>query len=92
MYLQFVLCIYNNWIFLGSIRKPEDFDNYVIKDGARVFICMVCSLVLQSAQGARIHVETKHFPNTLTYKCLSCEKSFGTHSSFSWHKRTNHRN
>jgi len=75
----------------GSITKPEDFDSYVIRDGPRVYTCMICSLVLQTTQGARIHVETKHFPNTLTYKCLSCDKCFGTHSSFSWHRRSYHR-
>ena len=75
------------WVISGTIiTKPEDFDNYVVKNGAGVFTCMVCSYNLKNSRDARNHVESKHFPNTFTYRCLACDKTFGTNWALTRHK------
>ena len=68
--------------------KPEDFDNYVVKSGVGVFTCTVCTFSARQARDTRNHVESKHFPKTFTYKCLTCDKSFGTNNAFTCHKKS----
>ena len=69
------------------IEKPEDFDKFIGRSLSGPF-CLICNTFShRSAHSVRTHVENKHFPNSFTYHCPSCERSFGTQKSLQNHKR-----
>ena len=61
----------------GDITKPEDFEKFMMSNGHGVYSCSLCSYT-NSRTTVRRHVESIHFPNTLTYTCPLCLKTFGT--------------
>ena len=72
----------------GDFTRPEDLDQYIIKAGVGRYSCQLCGYSQSQAGFIRNHVESKHFPNTFTYSCNLCSKTFGTNNAFLWHKRS----
>ena len=73
----------------GGITKPEDFEKYLMSNGAGGYTCSLCSYT-KTRTLVRNHVESIHFPNTFTYKCDLCGKTFGTNNAFLMHKKRFH--
>ena len=70
----------------------ESFEQYVSRPGPGVYLCTLCSQTRSDKTNLLIHVESKHFPDTFTYSCPFCDRTFGTQAAFKTHKSTNHRN
>ena len=79
------------WIIAGSLRAPEDFIQYVLRNGDGSHSCTLCEHKQKLMFDVRNHVESKHFPNTFTYSCEFCAMSFGTRSAYLGHKKKFHR-
>ena len=71
-----------------AISQPEEFVNYTNKDENGVYVCQLCSYNNRDLTKMRNHVECKHFPNTFSYNCPSCDKVFGTNNAYMWHRRS----
>ena len=83
-------CIHKYWnkcVFLGAITKPEDFEQFAIKNGSSSFSCSICSSHSSQLRDMKRHIESIHFPNTFTYSCTFCEKVFGTQNAYLNHKK-----
>ena len=72
----------------GSITKPEDFKQFVLRLESESFGCQLCSYQQKQFGIVNNHVESKHFPNTFNYSCSYCNKIFGTNKAFVCHKNT----
>jgi len=71
----------------GAITKPEDFEQFAIKNGSSSFSCSICSSHSSQLRDMKRHIESIHFPNTFTYSCTFCEKVFGTQNAYLNHKK-----
>jgi hypothetical protein len=57
-----------------TIRAWEDFDRFVVRQGAYC-ICTLCGLFRnKTITNVRCHIESKHFPGTFQYACALCGK------------------
>jgi len=73
------------------IETPEDFNQFVERNSSGVS-CSIChSFSHKSVSSVRIHIESKHFPNSFTYNCPLCEMTFGTKKSLENHNFRQHK-
>ena len=78
-----------------GIQGPESFEQYLSRNEAGCYVCGICShtgaATTKSKRDLLNHVESKHFPNTFTYNCPFCEKTFGTFMASAKHKSNYHK-
>ena len=59
--------------FVGCLTKLEDFDQYISVTESGRKCCGLCFVfVSESKRDLRVHIESKHFPNTFSYTCEEC--------------------
>ena len=58
--------------------------------GQGMWMCHVCDYVSRSTNTFN-HIEFYHMPQTMTYNCTACDKTFKTRNSFNVHKSTYHK-
>ena len=74
-----------------AITKPEDFDQYIRKSGAR-FMCAICDQYSgHQRRDTRNHIESVHYPNSFTYQCQFCEVVLNTNKALTRHKERYHK-
>ena len=78
-----------------GVADPTDLLRYVresYEGDRRVHMCTLCSKFSHTARSnVRNHVESVHFPNTFSYPCALCDKSFPTKQSVQTHKSRTHK-
>ena len=73
-------------------NSPEDLFQYVVKHPVKGYQCSICEKYKSPARvNVRNHVESVHFPNTFSYPCALCDKSFPTKQSVQTHKSRTHK-
>ena len=78
------------FLFPGSISKPEDFEQFIHRVGAGPYVCQICSYQQARFEVVKNHVESKHFPDTFTYPCPSCDAVLGTNTALKRHQQRHH--
>ncbi len=73
----------------NETRLDELALNYLERDGLG-YMCRVCSHFSRNKNGAKLHLESRHFPTDNGYKCEICAKTFNTKNAFKSHKSTSH--
>ena len=91
-YHKEIMCLMSNIEYLlGQITCPEDFQKFIHRDQSGRYECTLCFHNVISLKDVKNHVESKHFPNTFSYSCTLCDKTFGTNSAYTTHKGRYHK-
>lgn len=84
----FLICV----LFLGSISKPEDFDQFISgKNENGKYACVLCAYNAVNKTDVRYHVESKHYPNHFSYNCQYCDHVLGTFIAMKRHVQAHHK-
>jgi len=71
-----------------GITKFADFDKYITVNESGLPTCGVCFAFSHSGKSnVRVHVESRHFPNTFTYTCPICAKLLASKQALQNHLR-----
>ena len=79
---------------LGFEPDRRMLNEYVKKEvinGRSVSVCTMCGKSNASRPNIVNHIESVHFPNTFTYTCKYCGKTFNAKNSLYVHISTGHR-
>ena len=76
-----------------KFTDPSQFEQFLHKDfETGKWQCMICKdFSHKTPSCVRNHVESKHLPNTFSYNCPYCGKTFGTNQAFMKHKNRDHK-
>ena len=74
------------------ITSAADFDKFIEKEPEdQGYFCSICFAFRKRGKAdVRNHVESKHFPNTFTYKCDECGWVVGTNTALKRHMQRVH--
>jgi len=77
--------------FILGFQSLEEFKQYIIQT-ERGRTCSLCHLFShRSEYNVKLHIESKHFPNSFSWACAVCAMNFGTKMALDKHM-TQHRN
>ena len=73
-----------------GIETIKDFYKVVKRREDGTYMCLICQYSGQMNYRVRLHVESKHFPNTFTFNCPKCDVTVGTKKGLQNHIRKHH--
>jgi len=78
----------------GACRDPSDLLQFVVENpgGIKKYRCALCETFSHNGRShVRNHVESVHYPNSFSYPCGQCDKSFPSKSNVTLHRSRAHK-
>ena len=82
------------YLYAGhGFNNPADLLMYVTRcDISGKYTCGICKSFSHAGKShVRNHVESKHFPDSFTYECNQCDKTFSTKNGVANHRSVAHK-